>query len=81
MRVARDKIFGPVITVIPYRDENEAMAIANDPDYGLAGSVWTADTERALRICVRIPHRHPGCQPGLHQVDCGLAWSVTVTFG
>ena len=54
MRIAREEIFGPVLTVIPYGDEDEAIAIANDSDYGLAGAVFTADTERGLGIASRI---------------------------
>src|ERR1700751_5186709 len=50
MRVAQEEVFGPFLTVIPFRDEKDAIAIANDVKYGLTGYVWTNDTGRALRV-------------------------------
>src|SRR5207249_12226799 len=54
MTIAQEEIFGPVLSVLPYDSEDEAIAIANDTIYGLAGGVWAGDTEHALRIARRI---------------------------
>ncbi|MDA3624098.1 aldehyde dehydrogenase [Saccharopolyspora sp. WRP15-2] len=54
MRIARDEIFGPVLVVIPYEDEEEAIAIANDSEYGLGGGVFSPDRERATAVARRV---------------------------
>jgi 5-carboxymethyl-2-hydroxymuconic-semialdehyde dehydrogenase len=50
MRVAQEEVFGPFLTVIPFKDENDAIEIANGVPYGLTGYVWTSDMGRALRV-------------------------------
>jgi aldehyde dehydrogenase (NAD+) len=54
MRIAREEIFGPVLAVIPYDDPEDAVRLANDSEYGLAGSVWTSDVDRGLEIARRV---------------------------
>jgi acyl-CoA reductase-like NAD-dependent aldehyde dehydrogenase len=54
MTIAREEIFGPVLSIIGYDDEDDAVRIANDTDYGLSGGVWSADPERATRVARRL---------------------------
>src|ERR1700759_3964342 len=54
MRIAREEIFGPVLSVIPFDDVKDAVRIANDSEYGLAGWVWTSDVDQGLDIARRV---------------------------
>jgi aldehyde dehydrogenase (NAD+) len=54
MTIAQEEIFGPVLSIIPFSDEEDAVRIANDTVYGLAGAVWSADEERAIGVARRI---------------------------
>ena len=53
-RIAQEEIFGPVLSIMPYDSEDDAIRIANDTVYGLAGGVWSADTERAKRVARKL---------------------------
>ncbi|RSN17724.1 betaine-aldehyde dehydrogenase [Streptomyces sp. WAC 01325] len=56
MRIVREEVFGPVVTVERFRTEDEAVELANDTRYGLAGGVWTSDASRAQRVAQRLRH-------------------------
>jgi betaine-aldehyde dehydrogenase len=73
MTIAREEIFGPVLSIIPYDTEDEAIRIANDTIYGLAGGVWSGDPERAKQVARRI-------RAGQVEVNGG-AFNVMAPFG
>ena len=54
MTIAREEIFGPVLSILPYDGEDDAVAIANDTEYGLSGGVWAGDKDRATAVARRI---------------------------
>jgi acyl-CoA reductase-like NAD-dependent aldehyde dehydrogenase len=74
MRIAREEIFGPVLTVISYRDEDDAIRIANDTEYGLAGSVFTADVDRGYGVAARV-------RSGTFGVNQGYIMDPAAPFG
>ncbi|MFE4896002.1 aldehyde dehydrogenase [Peribacillus butanolivorans] len=74
MRVAQDEIFGPVLVVIPFKTEEEAVKIANDSIYGLAGVVWTNDLKRAHRVASRV-------NSGLFWINCWYYRDLRTPFG
>ena len=74
MRIAREEIFGPVLVVIPYEDEEDAIRIANDSDYGLSSGVSAGDLDRALRMANRI-------RAGSVSVNGGMCIAGDLPFG
>ena len=74
MRIAREEIFGPVLVVIPYEDDEDAIRIANDSEYGLGGGVIGGDKARALRVARRI-------RAGALSVNGGMSIAPDLPFG
>lgn len=73
-RVVREEVFGPIAAVIPFADEAQAVALANDTIYGLSGSIWTRDGARALRVA-------RGVQTGVLSINSNSSVRVSTPFG
>lgn len=73
-RVAREEVFGPIAAVIPFRDEAEAITLANDTIYGLSGSIWTRDGARALRVARAV-------ESGALSINANTSVRVSTPFG
>lgn len=74
MRIVREEIFGPVLAVIPFKDEAEAIALANDSAYGLSASLWTRDVGRVLRVTRAV-------QSGVISVNTSSSVHLEAPFG
>jgi acyl-CoA reductase-like NAD-dependent aldehyde dehydrogenase len=73
-RVVREEVFGPIVAIMPFRDEADAIALANDSIYGLSGSIWTRDGARALRVA-------RGIESGNLSINSHSSVRVSTPFG
>ena len=74
MKIAQEEIFGPVLAVIPYDGDDEAVAIANDSEYGLCGSVWSKDNHRGLGVARQV-------RTGTYMLNTGVPIDFGTPFG
>jgi aldehyde dehydrogenase (NAD+) len=74
MAIAREEIFGPVLVVIPFENDDDAVRIANDSNYGLVGAVVSATLERSLAVANRV-------RTGILSVNGGMPYGADLPFG